>query len=378
MDDLSPLRQQPFSDAIAQIETLMSQHRRSFLIGAGCSRCAGLPLTPELTIEVLSKLIDAPKAIMGGIAANFAGASDVGIEDYLSELVDFIAIAERRKLRSAGLTKVSIADSEYSVEQLKDALWCAKDHIKKTLTPTSTDVSVHQAFVRAIQSLRKGKQALNVGVDYMILNYDTLVEDALGLERIAFSDGIVGGQTGWWSPEVIEHQSSEVRILKLHGSIDWCLLDGETLPRRIRDGIKIAGTVSHDPVLIWPAATKYRETQLDPYAQLMAALRKSLRPEGNNEVVLAICGYRFADSHINLELDRALRESDKKLTLLIFTDMEKPTGIVEQWLNDPATCAQVRIHGKRGFYHGNTSEESLVDLPWWKFEVLTRIFQGER
>ena len=48
-------------------------------------------------------------------------------------------------------------------------------------------------------------------------------------------------------------------------------------------------------VLIWPATTKYRETQRDPYAQILDFMRQSLRPPMRSEVVLTICGYAFGD-----------------------------------------------------------------------------------
>ena len=43
-DDLSPLKAKPFSDAVDKLEELMTQSGRAFLLGAGCSKCAGLPL----------------------------------------------------------------------------------------------------------------------------------------------------------------------------------------------------------------------------------------------------------------------------------------------------------------------------------------------
>ena len=52
-DDLSALGEKPFADAVVKFEELLSQSGRAFLIGAGCSKCAGLPLTAELTQEAL-------------------------------------------------------------------------------------------------------------------------------------------------------------------------------------------------------------------------------------------------------------------------------------------------------------------------------------
>src|SRR5258707_4787686 len=100
LDDLSPLKAKPFSDAVDKLEQLMTQSGRAFLLGAGCSSCAGLPLTAQLTSEALaSKDLDtSTKEILTAIQDNFSGAKGPNIEDYLSELVDLLAIADRRTL----------------------------------------------------------------------------------------------------------------------------------------------------------------------------------------------------------------------------------------------------------------------------------------
>ena len=83
-DDLSPLKAKPFSDAVDKFEELMTQSGRAFLLGAGCSRCAGLPLTAELTSKALAstELDASTKEILTAIQGHFAGAKDPNIEDY--------------------------------------------------------------------------------------------------------------------------------------------------------------------------------------------------------------------------------------------------------------------------------------------------------
>jgi hypothetical protein len=135
--------------------------------------------------------------------------------------------------------------------------------------------------------------------------------------------------------------------------------------------------LSDQRIVIWPASTKYRETQLDPYAQLATLAREVLRPKGGSQRVLAICGYKFGDSHINLELDRALRES-RDLTLVVFWSDETLDTTLKNWHDDVSVRDQVLIYGKRGFWHGDTVGAASTDLPWWKFENITRLLGGER
>jgi len=381
-NDLSFLKEVKLADSIKKLEELMSQNKRSFLLGAGCSLCAGLPVTTQLTAEVKNdtKLSDTTKSVLQTIETKFSGSVTATIEDYMSELVDLLSIAERREEGGATNKKIDIDGKAYEAKELREVLKDIKSSIAKCIDSRKLNLTAHREFVRAVhQILRSGKGNSANLVDYFILNYDTLIEDVLALERLSYVDGFSGGATAWWDDSVFKQDGIQARVLKIHGSIDWIQLEGDSLPRRIRlSGQNFSGVDPKDKVIIWPAATKYQESQKDPYAQILAGMRSALRPAVHSETVLAICGYRFGDSHINVEIDRALRESEGRLTVLIFTENDSPVGQLKLWFNDIAVREQVRIYAKRGFYHGETSITSETDLPWWKFEVLARILGGER
>jgi hypothetical protein len=379
LDDLSILRGKPFSEAVAKFEELLVQSGRAFLMGAGCSKCAGLPLTSELTNQALGsgELDDTSKAILTAVKGSFAGAGNAHIEDYLSELIDLLAIAERRADRGATRKAVRLGDADYSGEQLR----AAADQIKRAIAEaieTKVSIEVHRAFVAAVhRPLRVGKSAPGQVVDYLVLNYDTAIEDALALERVPFSDGIDGGVTGWWNPQTFDRDGLVARVLKLHGSIDWCELRNDPLPRRIASSLQVQDA-NDRRILIWPASTKYRETQLDPFAQLADRARRVMRPDRGSQRVLVICGYGFGDAHINSEVDRALRESAGDLTIVAFTSESEPTGQLKSWTEDERIREQVLVFANRGFFHGESYERSTTDLLWWKFENITRLLGGER
>ena len=233
-------------------------------------------------------------------------------------------------------------------------------------------------FVGVIHNaLRAGKTPGPRPVDYFVLNYDTLIEDALGLEKLPYTDGFSGGTTAWWDALKFERKDIEARVLKLHGSIDWCRIADDISPRRLSKHAASTCTLSDDEqVLIWPAATKYIETQKDPFSQMLALLRKVMRQPC--DTVLAICGYGFGDKHINAEIDRAIREASGHLTLIVLSSAQKPEGQLSAWLEDPSVGNQVRVYARGGFYHGKTASAAKTDLPWWKFEVATRLLGGER
>lgn len=378
-DNLSALGEKPFDEAVMKLEELLVQNGRAFLLGAGCSKCAGLPLTAELTEKALSsEALDATtKAILTAIRGLFDGAADANIEDYLSELIDLLAIAERRDSRGATQKEIILGGASYSTTQLRTAA----DEIKRSIAgiiDSKVSIETHQQFVRSVhRPLRPGKSASDQVVDYLVLNYDTVLEDALALERLPFSDGLDGGVTGWWSPNTFDRKGLAARVFKLHGSINWCEFPDDPLPRRVGSSLQIESAKDRR-VLIWPASTKYRETQLDPYAQLAERARRVLRPSCGSQCVLVVCGYRFGDAHINLELDRALRESAGDLTIVVFTSDNEPCGQLKTWHTDSVITEQVLIFANRGFFHGGQVFPSTKDLLWWKFENITRLLGGER
>lgn len=130
-DDLSALKEKPFADAVVKFEDLLAQSGRAFLIGAGCSQCAGLPLTDELTSKILDSndLDDTTKKVLTAIRKLFGDDANANIEDYLSELIDHLAIADRRTLLEATQRDVTFGGESYSAALLR----MAADRIKKAI-----------------------------------------------------------------------------------------------------------------------------------------------------------------------------------------------------------------------------------------------------
>lgn len=379
-DELAPVFTGPFDEAIQRFEDLLSQSGRAFLFGAGCSKCANLPLTAELTEKVLATdvLNEDSKKILGAIQALFNGsAPPAHIEDFLSELVDLIAIANRRGTRNAKAQSILLGEDEYTEAQLLDTAEKIKQAIAKIIGD-KVIIDTHRRFVDAVhRSLRPGKISNAQSVDYLVLNYDTLIEDALALARVRFSDGMDGGVSGWWNPETFDRIGLAARVLKLHGSIDWHELPGRSLPHRVAPNVDLSG-VGERRILIWPASTKYRETQLDPYAQLSERARRVLNPQQGTQRVLVICGYSFGDAHINIEIERGLKGSAGDLTVIAFTHEDSPTGKLKEWHEDQSISDQVLIFANKGFFHGQDVRTSEQPLLWWKFEHITTILEGGR
>ena len=378
LGDQSELADERFRKAISQLRDLANGcDELTFLIGAGCSKCAGLPLTMELTESVLtnSSIDCTSKNILAGVQAVFAEAEGSHIEDYLSEIIDLLAITDRRAERGVQGNTIPVGTTEYTAKQLREA----SNQIKRAIAlaiEKKVSLTTHREFVSSVhQPTRAGRPASGRPVDYVVLNYDTIIEDALALENVAYADGLYGGATGWWHPATFDTPGLSARVIKLHGSIDWRQFPDEYSPRRIGKGVKMP--FEYDlPVLIWPSSTKYQETQMDPFAQLMERARAAIRPTSGLQRLLVICGYSFGDNHINLEVDRALKESGGQLTVAAFGGTDKPTGQLAEWLNDPLVRQQVLAFTRRGFFHGENQEIATSELSWWQFENLTGLLRG--
>ena len=95
-------------------------------------------------------------------------------------------------------------------------------------------------------------------------------------------------------------------------------------------------------------------------------------------MVLVICGYSFGDSHIDLEIEKALYQSEGRLTIVAFVSTNEPEGKLLSWLSDDTISDQVRVYANKGFFHGNKKFVQDAELPWWKFEILAQLLGGKR
>src|SRR5699024_7245090 len=159
-------------------------------------------------------------------------------------------------------------------------------------------------------------------------------------------------------------------VCKLHGSIDWYNSKKDGLVRA-RYGTTYMN--ERENTMIYPQATKYVETQKDPFAYLFDMFRNTLN---SSESILGVCGYSFGDNHINIELENALKYSNTQLTLLVFIK-ELNEEVVKEWLEDSDINNRIYVMTENGIYHRNSFYKSREDrvLTWWAFGGLTDLLQ---
>ena len=370
------------SDRLAD---LLRKSTPTFLLGAGCSRSADIPLVTELSQIVLDdeKVQSSTKSILESVVNAFSGSEPSAcahIEDHLSEIIDYRAIALRREIRRSSEPRVQVGDSVYSASDLLEAIDDIRQSIARSIDRvlSEQEIELHRRFVKAAhQPIRDGRPERDRSVNYIILNYDTLIETALAMERIKYADGLEGGATGWWNPAVFNVADTSAKVYKLHGSIDWREATDDPLGHPVRIGATL--TVSSNNasrIMIWPAETKYRETRQDPFAQIAEMAWRQLRHGATGPKVLITCGYSFGDAHVNDEIFRCLNEISN-LTLVALVSRPNPLEHwpLSEWLENKRVGRRVLSYASNGLWHSKHRLLTGQDLDWWKFEHLTGVLE---
>ena len=315
-------------DIAEQFEKHLNSPKQTWLLAAGASFQANVPLMYPLTARVFELVREAQFAddadaikVLDFVTKDCGEESH--IEHHLTHLGDLISIAERS--HTGGLeingdridkdklievhqglieTIASTVRWGFRAHQQNEAGEITEAQIGKA-GASIVDISGHRTFVEAVFGTnRAGLDFVRSPVEFFTTNYDTLIEDALALCGIEFQDGFIGGGVGFWnSRNYLATTGTRAIVHKLHGSIDWYRPRfGNANLLRIRHGDTYPG--DGGSVMIYPQATKYVNTQRDPFAEIFQSFRHRLA-QGNDHTLL-ICGYSFGDAHINAEIEIAM------------------------------------------------------------------------
>ena len=321
-------------ELFTQLEAHLRSTELNWLLGAGISFDAKLPLMYPLTDKVLSDIESSDTDLYNKVILPLKNELDdkCHIEHILSHLGDYAALAERSSSKT-----IKILDESVRIEELGQAHQLVIQNIsniirfgyKKGLDGEPDEigsadhqivcVESHIAFIDSLFNFSQaGVTERRKPVNLFTTNYDTLIEDSLALNRIPYWDGFSGGAVAYRTTSYgknIPDVGQRANIIKIHGSIDWHLCE-EGYIWRVRENNKYPSTL--DRVLIYPQATKYIATQQDPFSTQFDFFRKSLHSESSN--VLAVCGYSFGDEHINNEIELAMAKDINRTTLVAFLE----------------------------------------------------------
>ena len=180
-----------------------------YILGAGFSKPAGLPLATELWREVYRR------------AAPLTGSMAQFRED-LEDFIEFKAECDGVQLSPDQVNYeefLGYLDIEYHLTLRGSYTWSEDGNEAQVVAKTligqviaermPSKKAIPQLYLNFVRKLQPGDTILT-------FNYDVLLEHALEVAGVPFRlfRGRVGTLLGWGSPD-------EVEVYKLHGSIDW-------------------------------------------------------------------------------------------------------------------------------------------------------------
>lgn len=386
MDDLID------DELFSQVDKHLECSEQSWLLGAGISFEAKLPLMYPLTNKVKKDIEASYKKLYDDIVTPLFEElpENCHIEHVLSHLGDYAALAERNKekktvIRGKEVELATLEEVHNSIlESISNVIRCGyvedKDGNKVdegTLDAPIVDIEAHLEFIDTLfNHVSAGVHERRKTVNIFTTNYDTLLEDALALNKVPYWDGFAGGAVAHRTQrygEPAPTNGQRANLIKMHGSIDWFLCD-KGYVWRVRDNDRYPKADRR--VLIYPQATKYIATQQDPFSSQFDLFRKSLNSRQSN--MLAVCGYSFGDDHINNEIEFALSKEENKTVLLVFLECrDEVPACLEKWRSS-SFGSRVLIASLRGLYVGGQGPYQRKDNEdyWWTFKGVTSVLKN--
>lgn len=312
------------------------------------------------------------------------------IEHILSHLGDYAALAERNKEKKTVINgrevELEVLEEAHNtiLESISSVIRCGyvegRDGMEDeegTLSAPIVDIESHLEFIDALfNHASAGVHERRKTINIFTTNYDTLLEDALALNKVPYWDGFAGGAVAHRTQrygEPAPTNGQRANLIKMHGSIDWFLCD-KGYVWRVRDNDRYPKADRR--VLIYPQATKYIATQQDPFSSQFDLFRKSLNSRQNN--TLAVCGYSFGDDHINNEIEFALSKEENKTVLLAFLECKDDIPVCLKKWRSSNFGSRVIIASLRGLYVGDQGPFKRKDDDdyWWTFKGVISVLKN--
>ena len=269
-----------------------------FLIGAGASADAGMPLVSCLTTEIREQLRLLPD-INGEIRPEFPKLFDaIAHEDQevltnYERFFEWISLINRSQVDP--FRKLIRFDlDQYLLDAAPFLAWSIKKPIWKFFSLRHNCSTYQPGYFSKLGGFLPERSRLKV----FTTNYDLCIEDACRACGIEVVTGF-HPRTGQWSPSLFRGRSPGINLYKLHGSLNWGLSDNLTDLQNRPLIESYPANWDKEPELILGPGSKLQPD--DPYASLYAEFHKAIRTA---KVCVAI-GYSFRDEHIRQPIQQA-------------------------------------------------------------------------
>lgn len=200
---------------------------------------------------------------------------------------------------------------------------------------------VHESFLRKVarRSVRLPRACV------FTTNYDLCFETASSRAGFIVIDGFSYTSERQFSPHFLNYDfvkvdphsgksmpvPNVVKLMKLHGSVDWQYDDG--IVTKIRN--------STAPHLIYPQASKYESSYKRPFFDIMSQFHALLR---SPDTTALIVGFGFNDNHITAPVLAAIRENVNLRLLIVSPDLEQSDNSNIDWIRSLGSSGDSRIN----------------------------------
>lgn len=310
------------------------RERITFLVGAGLVKDAGLPTSIELAqklklslkiqceeegnsehSEVAARLLSLFRFLNGGIRFQEGFLDRDPDESVNIEQIAVAALSLRQRLENPLAPYTSGWHQRLSELEAYDVNLTHKfeAYIYSKLTDWleyESDASI--SYLIGLSDSIDKKNA----IDIFSLNYDLCIEKALKAKRDV--QLVNGFSASGWNPEYYLGDP-DIRLFKLHGSLDW--IEDEAYgvcslrePRH-KDAEDIIGT--QQPLLIF--GTNHKLSARQPFLTLAYYLSQAVL----STRVLAIIGYSFGDEYVNEIIEQGFRNNTRLRIIIVTPEAEK-------------------------------------------------------
>lgn len=310
-----PIRQ------ISFIQQALSQNRKpiGFFIGAGCPlsvrverEVEGVMTNVALIQDVagLTKVNDGKLKGPPGTLSTWDKVVAMIKEDGGDSTNIELLLSTIRLLRSVA-GNGTVRDLQAEELRILDESICGVISKEVDVPLPTPDTPYHNLAVWARSILREQP------VHLFTTNYDLLLEQALEESAAPYFDGFIGARRAFFDLGAVEDDtllpSRWARLWKIHGSLNWRLDEAGAV---VRSDEKRTGS----SYLIYPSHLKYDQSRKMPYLAMLDRLKAFLlKPSA----ILFICGYSFADEHINDVICRSLEtNSTAHVFAFMFGDLD--------------------------------------------------------
>lgn len=348
-----------------------------FLLGAGASFEAKIPVSRDMVNDVEDFVVNLPKwqpfkELYYYLKSSIQYSKGIfGEFDYQFNIEDLLVVLEALEQRDKSIMYPYIGNwnmrlVEFAGENFKNIInfkRLIKEQISEWVKPQEggyENASYYSGFFEFQNEIGNTLKIFS-------LNYDLCFERTVERNQIDLNLEVGFSDRIWHYKnfDSLESESHGVHfaLYKLHGSINW---------KKKNDTIYLEDDPVRDAELIF--GVPYKLTSSDPYFFYSTEFRKSLL-DPDSKIIICI-GYSFYDDYLNRFISQALNEKDNMSLLSVTYCEEKHIEEKKDEISKKLLCDKNRIYvynkGARFFLQSEMNVEKiesyLINSPESPFE----------